>query len=135
MVVKAVLSLGGNTVTHLAVLSTANLTNNLVLFLISPVHCQSFVVPVISRPVHIHIRVDPKNKNTRSQQVRKPGKPNAVQLTTTNIYPGSMEIHSISHTEPDSCSLNFEALDEELCEENHFAAIHKLDDFVASARS
>ena len=52
--------------TYLTVLSASNLSNDFIIFLVSPIHSQGFVVPVVSRPMHVDIRIHSVRK--RSQQ-------------------------------------------------------------------
>mmetsp|Transcript_5180 Transcript_5180/g.6764 ORF Transcript_5180/g.6764 Transcript_5180/m.6764 type:complete len:205 (-) Transcript_5180:5-619(-) len=43
---------------HFTVFTAANLTNHFILFLISPIHSQCFVIPIITGTVHIHVGVN-----------------------------------------------------------------------------
>lgn len=44
---------------HLAVLSPTDFTHDLIVLLVTPVHHQTLVVPVFSRPEDIHVRIHP----------------------------------------------------------------------------
>ena len=60
---------------HLTVLSAPNFPNYFIILLIAPIHSQCLIVPIISWPVDIHVRV--YSKNWKRQ--REKGKLNCVR--------------------------------------------------------
>lgn len=46
------------TFTYLTVFTTPNLTNHLVVFLITPIDSQGFIIPIITRTMNVDIGVD-----------------------------------------------------------------------------
>ena len=53
---------------HFAVLSTSNLSNDFVLFLIAPIHSQRFIIPVFTRTLNVYIRVNSVSR--RGMEIR-----------------------------------------------------------------
>ena len=49
--------------TNLTVFSTTNFSDDLIVFLVPPIHCQCLIVPVISWSMYIDICIHTKNKN------------------------------------------------------------------------
>jgi hypothetical protein len=45
--------------TYLTVFSASDFANDFVVFLISPIDSQCFIIPIISRPMHVDIRIHP----------------------------------------------------------------------------
>jgi len=55
---------------HFAVFSSTNLSNNLVVILVTPVYNETFIVPVLSRPLYIHIWINASHSSSSSTSFR-----------------------------------------------------------------
>ena len=80
--------------TYLTVFATSDLTNDFILFLVAPIHGQSFVIPVISGSVYIDIGVDAENRGGKRKMSECNELPATNRYSTNRV--GLLTVHGSS---------------------------------------